>query len=207
MREQAAAGDPWSFDMDAQNKFHQMISVKGYLYASGPLYKPKLPAGKTWARLGKSPGTGAAWGDQLINVFEPATLKSLMARAKRSGSTPHPDAYDKWRRIYLYKGTITFAELYALSPTFRRELGLLQPRYRDMSMHFSMGFYKDGLPGTVLVSWELGDGYPQRRVSFITRYGYQSRTTYAAPAASHTAVPDRQPLGDDILDAFAHSRH
>ncbi|SNT38595.1 hypothetical protein SAMN05216276_103865 [Streptosporangium subroseum] len=205
LREQAAQGDPWAFDMNAQQQAHYKISVKGYSYASGPLYKPKVPAGKTWARLGKLPGADAAYGDQVINVFEPGTLKALMARSKRGDMlTFADDAHGKRHRVPFYNGNATFAQLFALSPTFRKVLGgRLLPEYRNIRIFWSMTFTKEGLPIQVTSGWErLDKSFPQQNGNLSTWYGFGPHAAIAPPPATRVATPNRQPLGDDRIDAF-----
>lgn len=208
LREQAEQGDPWAFDMNAQQRAHYKTSVKGHTYASGPLYKPKLPAGKTWAHLGAMPGADAAYGDQVINVFEPGTLKALMARSERGDMlTFADDAHGKRHRVPFYLGNATFAQLFALSPTFRKVLGgRLLPEYRNIRISWSFTFTKEGLPIQVASSWDrLGKSFPQQSGSLSTWYGFGPRTAITPPPAGRVAKPDRPPLGDDRIDAFTRS--
>lgn len=205
LREQAAQGDPWAFDMNAQQRPHQAISVNGYTYASGPLYKPKLPAGKAWGRLGKFPGTDAAFGDQLINVFEPATLKALLARGKRyNGLTLISDANGKQYRVPFYQGKLSFGELYALSPTFRKILGgHLVPQYRDLSIGYSLTFTKEGLPISVTAGWErLAKTFPTRSYAISSLYAFGRPARISAPPAAQTARSTQPPRGDDMIDPY-----
>lgn len=86
-----------------------LVSVGRRYYVNGGIFSMLLPDDKLWVG-----GTGdpsfAAYGDQLINVFEPATLKALLATGKHKGDQ--------------YRGSLTFAELYRLSPSFRTQLGI-----------------------------------------------------------------------------------
>lgn len=86
-----------------------LVSVGKNIYVNGGIFSTLLPDNKLWVGLPAS-NVAAAYGDQLINIFEPSTLKTLLATAssKRTGA---------------YKGTISFAGLYAASPTFREMMG------------------------------------------------------------------------------------
>lgn len=66
-----------------------------------------VPAGKTWfvEKKGGTPSGSSTIFGQLVNPGEPATLKALLGRAKRSGR--------------VYTGTIDLSELHAVSPWFR----------------------------------------------------------------------------------------
>ncbi|MEV4890572.1 hypothetical protein AB0K48_14380 [Nonomuraea sp. NPDC055795] len=85
-----------------------MVSTGKHYYVHGGLFSQLLPDDKFWVRGAGDPSF-AALGDQLINVFEPATLKHLLATGKHTGPR--------------YRGTLTFAELYKVSPSFRVQFG------------------------------------------------------------------------------------
>lgn len=85
-----------------------MVSAGKHYYVHGGLFSQLLPDDKFWVR-GDGDPSFAALGDQLINVFEPATLKHLLATGKHTGPR--------------YRGTLTFAELYKVSPSFRVQFG------------------------------------------------------------------------------------
>jgi hypothetical protein len=80
--------------------------------------------GKSWARTGRASGA-AAYGDQFINVLEPATLRKLLSTKSRKSVTPwikdHTTGHKQ--RIYSLTGTITLKELYRVSPSFREAAG------------------------------------------------------------------------------------
>ncbi|MFD0476665.1 hypothetical protein ACFQ0B_56870 [Nonomuraea thailandensis] len=64
----------------------------------------------------------AAYGDQIINVLEPATLAKLLSTGDRSSVTPwHKNrTTGRNQRIYTRSGTITLKELYRVSPPSAR---------------------------------------------------------------------------------------
>ncbi|WP_214327009.1 hypothetical protein [Nonomuraea sediminis] len=102
-----------------------MIGSGNKLYVNGGLFSTLLPDDKTWVSVSGVPPYSAVAGDQLIDVFEPATLKTLLATAKRKGDQ--------------YRGTITFADLYKVSPMFRNQT-LMKPK---------------GKLSKVVVSWRI----------------------------------------------------
>ncbi|WP_433512606.1 hypothetical protein ACQP2T_54315 [Nonomuraea sp. CA-143628] len=102
-----------------------LVSVGRRMYVNGGLYSTLVPENKSWVGMNGSPSS-AAYGDQLINVFEPATLKYLLAKTKTV-------------RGAQYRGSITFAELYKLSPTFREQIAM-KPT---------------GKPAKTVISWRL----------------------------------------------------
>ncbi|GAA2390903.1 hypothetical protein [Nonomuraea africana] len=81
------------------------ISVKGKTYVSGSMVAQVLPEGKTWVRYTGAASTNRGEG-AFLDVFEPATLKTLVAGASsyRNG---------------VAKGTISTAKLRSVSRTFR----------------------------------------------------------------------------------------
>ncbi|MEV4382250.1 hypothetical protein [Streptosporangium sp. NPDC049644] len=94
------------------------ISVGGWQYQLAP-------RAKTWVRTGRADGAAAAYGDQLINVLEPATLRKLLSIKSRKSVAPWLKDHTTGRRqrIYTLTGTITLKELYRVSPSFREAAG------------------------------------------------------------------------------------
>lgn len=78
------------------------VSVGHTYYVSGGIFSALLPDDKQWMS-GPGEPAFAAYGDQLINVFEPATLSRLLSTATGKKGDQ-------------YRGSITFAQLYKLSP-------------------------------------------------------------------------------------------
>ncbi|MDR8409736.1 hypothetical protein MTP10_13410 [Nonomuraea sp. 3-1Str] len=94
------------------------ISVGGWQYQLAP-------RAKTWVRTGRAGGAAAAYGDQLINVLEPATLSKLLSTRSRKSVAPWLKDHTTGRkqRIYTLTGTIKLKELYRVSPSFREAAG------------------------------------------------------------------------------------
>lgn len=81
MKQEAAKGDAYFAGLLESAGTTRMISTKGRLY-----HLP--PKTRTWLRTGRAGGGAAAYGDQIINVLEPATLAKLLSTADRSSVTP-----------------------------------------------------------------------------------------------------------------------
>ncbi|GAA2390917.1 hypothetical protein GCM10010404_55100 [Nonomuraea africana] len=73
------------------------ISVKGQTYAKGGIYAQDLPEGKKWVRLPGTPEASMS-GSQVINVFDPSVLKTILKGAKSVRGGVH-------------KGAITLSDL------------------------------------------------------------------------------------------------
>ncbi len=121
-KEDAAGGDLQAKSLLAQTSIHRSASVRGRLYTAGKLYAPALPKGKTWAYRGKTV-SGGAFTDQIINIFEPRTLQRLLSDTYEKKFVAGPAFNDPTGRVhkdaYLYRGKLTFSDLYAVSPTFQ----------------------------------------------------------------------------------------
>ncbi|MEW9531932.1 hypothetical protein [Microbispora sp. NPDC049125] len=173
------------------------VSVKGRQYQSPP------KAGK-WVDLGRSSGAAAAYGDQVINVFEPATLRKLLSGVdKRSASDWYKDrTTGRRQRIYTLSGNITFAELYKVSPSFREAAGANTNgavevtwtyMYDDRGLPYRVGWRFYALP-------QKNQGIGQGRITRLylaTQYrGWGTNTSIRAPKAA----PGEGLAADEILD-------
>ncbi|WP_459804930.1 hypothetical protein [Herbidospora sp. RD11066] len=84
------------------------IMIGKTFYTQGLGYE--VPAGKKWfVEKNGEPSGSATYYSQLVNPGEPATLKALIANAKRSGR--------------VYTGSIDLSELAEVSPWFRLSAG------------------------------------------------------------------------------------
>ncbi len=156
MRDQLDDGR-WDADkVNAETGSNRSISVNGVLYRSGPLYQPVLPDGKTWALAGRSGGVSAAYGDQIINIFEPSTLKALVTTA----TSKKPSKYGIRKKATEYAGAMTFRQLYAVSPTFRSLIGKrsLTP-VADTKITWWLRLNDLGQALTLGTTWKVADGY------------------------------------------------
>ncbi len=94
------------------------ISVGGRQYQLAP-------GAKTWVRTGRASGAAAAYGDQIINVLEPATLRKLLSTRSRKIVAPWAknNTTGRKQQIYLLTGTIALKDLHRVSPSFREAAG------------------------------------------------------------------------------------
>ncbi|MEV0201752.1 hypothetical protein [Nonomuraea sp. NPDC050691] len=165
MRDQMKEGAWDAAKVATESKPHRSIAVNGQLYRSGALYAPVLPEGRTWAAAGRRSATTAAYGDQPINVFEPATLKTLLTTA----SSKRPDTYGTDLKATMYRGTITFQRLHAVSPTFRALIGG-RPLAAVAATKISWALHVDDERGQALtldVGWPVSGG---RRAGVFSQY-------------------------------------
>ncbi|OUC98413.1 hypothetical protein [Streptosporangium minutum] len=163
-----------------------MISVGGkYYHRDVTPADDYLPEGKRWVRAGidrPSQKWGTAFGDQFINVFEPATLEFLLRtsthRLPGQGGTQ-------------YRGTITEAELYKVSRSFRERTVFFAPDSKRQRAKITWRLWTDdsGLV-TRLVTGHMY-GYMFDDSSSDTRYsGWGSTVTVAPPPADQVVDED-----------------
>ncbi|MCA2180963.1 hypothetical protein LDL08_32760 [Nonomuraea glycinis] len=148
-KERAAEGDPVSRSLISQTRPHRWINTKGRFYTTGRLWTADLPQGRTWARRGNRGAGATAFGDHVINIFEPATLKALIADAdKKKFNVPNPSGKTAdLKRTGFYSGALTFAELYDLSSTFRQVAGKRpDASYAKTIVNWALYFDAKGLP-------------------------------------------------------------
>ncbi|MFD8564582.1 hypothetical protein ACWDOR_37110 [Streptosporangium canum] len=166
-----------------------MISVGGKHYhcyvAPADAY---LPADRSWVRAGidrPSQRWDAAFGDQLVDVFEPAALKFLPRtsthRLPGQGGTQ-------------YRGTSTWAELCEVSRSFRER------------MVFPTS---DGKRQRAKITWRLwgdGKGLVTRLVTggafddLVDGFASDTRYTGWGSAVTVTAPPADQVIDEDDVD-------
>ncbi|MEV4377885.1 hypothetical protein [Streptosporangium sp. NPDC049644] len=144
-------------------------------YSGGPWAPSK---GRTWLKHPNGMNAGfSGWYCQLVNVAEPATLKALITKGKRTGRT--------------YSGTISFGALEKISPWLQNvSLTRLSKNTKPAVLRFRLTLGSDQLPrrlitvypGSTHVSAAVGE---DRQLSVETRYtGWGSRVTVKAPPAS-----------------------
>lgn len=208
-KEHAEEGDPVSRSLIAQTQPHRWINTKGRFYSTGRLWTADLPEGKTWARRGDRSAGSTAFGDQIINFFEIATLKALIADAdEKKFNLPNPAGKTPDRkRTGFYRGTLTFAELYDLSATFRQVAGKRpDASYANTVVGWSIVFDAKGLP------FKFGSGFStQEKEKYYTQGGattdivsWGPARTLAAPSARQVgavrAPVDGLPEFDDLVE-------
>ncbi|MEV0586881.1 hypothetical protein [Nonomuraea sp. NPDC050310] len=196
MQQEADKGDAYWAGLLASAGTTRMISTKGWLYHL-------LPKTRSWLRTGRASGAAAAYGDQIINVLEPATLAKLIATADRFNVTPwiKDRATGRRKRIYTHSGTITFKELYRISPTFREAAGT--PNVGADEIWWQYLYDDRGLPDrlawhftTTTKTKGLGDDRI-RSIRAVTRFwDWQAKVAITAPVAK----PGRAPAVDEMTD-------
>ncbi|MFF4412858.1 hypothetical protein ACFYY8_10020 [Streptosporangium sp. NPDC001559] len=197
--EHAAEGDLVSRSLIAQTRPHRWVNTNGRFYSTGRLWTAGLPKGRTWAERGKYTAGATAFSDQIINVFETATLKALIADAdERKYNLPDPSGKTPDLKVTgFYAGTITFAELYKLSPTFREVAGRTpDPSYANLVLGWRIVFDRRGLPFKVTSDWstqEKKKPYSDGGAA-IDIQSWDAATTVTAPKPAQTAVV-RAPVG------------
>ncbi|WP_219462528.1 hypothetical protein [Nonomuraea rhizosphaerae] len=179
--EKAAAKNPDLADsIDLLTERIYLVSTGKRQYVNGGLYSTLMPEHATWVGMDASAGS-AAFGDQLVNVFEPATLKYLLATKKSvSGSQ--------------YRGSTTFGALYKVSPTFREQIAI-KPT---------------GKAARTVISWRLTLD-PQKlvkRLAITWTVKLSKKLTFKAATVSRytewgTAVKVTAPPADQVVDIKA----
>ncbi|WP_433498518.1 hypothetical protein ACQP1K_27145 [Sphaerimonospora sp. CA-214678] len=218
LKDDAANGDPVAKSLLAQTRPHRSVSVNGRLYTTGSLYAPALPEGKTWALRG-AVASGGAFTDQVVNIFEPKTLKTLLSDTYFKKLIPgHRDSAGReHKNVMLYKGKITFADLYAVSPTFQALAGQ-QP---DATLAPAFVWWwlwtdKNGKPLRFASTWDTwvsGKVHqpPRARGSAMTDYlTWRPRITIKMPKSSLVArvkgPANSLPEFDDAMEAIRDRR-
>ncbi|WP_406318708.1 hypothetical protein OHA77_14855 [Streptosporangium sp. NBC_01639] len=174
---EALSGEEASGGLAGLAKPERTIRVKNVSYISGGLFGEFLPAEKTWLRVPGGPIGLTGRLSQLVNVAEPATLKSLLAHAttKRSG---------------LYGGKITFGELYKVSPWFRTSV-LVKPSSSEAKTVVSWKLFvgSDRLATRLTTTYSAaGLGAKGTTMTVDSRYtGWGSKVTVKAPPAEEIA--------------------
>ncbi|NRQ30229.1 hypothetical protein HII36_00020 [Nonomuraea sp. NN258] len=159
-KEHAAEGDLVAKSLVIQTQSHRWVNTGGWFYNTGRLWTAGLPEGKTWARRGKGTPAATAFRDQVINIFEIGTLKALIADAdERKFGLPNPAGKTPaMRKTGWYSGSITFGELYDLSPTFREVAGKRpDTSIANRAIGWRIIFDANGLPFQFGSGWSVED--------------------------------------------------
>ncbi|MFG6193133.1 hypothetical protein [Nonomuraea sp. JJY05] len=155
----------------------RIITVGGYSYVQGGLFSEDLPEGKKWVRYGGGEATGGTY-NQILDIFEPKVLKTLVSRAKSfKGGT--------------YKGALTYSEL---AKAYGQKLS---GTVGKIKIDYSLKVNSKGLVTTLTSGWTLDFGVLGKTRSVTeTRYlGWGSKVKIKAPAKDlWVAVDD---LGED----------
>ncbi|WP_433258479.1 hypothetical protein ACQPYK_23640 [Streptosporangium sp. CA-135522] len=156
------------------------IRIGATSYYSGGLWEP--PKGKTWLKHPHGMTAGwSGWCSQLVNAAEPATLKALITKGKRTGRT--------------YTGAISFGALEKVSPWLRNaQVIRLSREEKTAVLRFTLTLGSDRLPRRLVTVYPprthggTEPGREDRRLSVETHYtGWGSRVSVKAPAAREVA--------------------
>ncbi|GAA5088507.1 hypothetical protein HNP84_010370 [Thermocatellispora tengchongensis] len=167
------------------------LTFKGRAYYSGGIFASFIPEGKKWALVEDKSILPVAT-TATVNPIEPGTLKAVLARAsvKRPGGT-----YDGVRTT-LYQGTITFAELYRVSPSFRAMVGQRKPTGKSAKVKISWRLWL-GSDQLVRRSWSSWTASLVSTTTVETSYvtdtrfaGWGGRVRITPPPASQVATGD-----------------
>lgn len=164
----------------------RIISVKGKGYVSGGLFSDVATEGKPWLRF--SAFNDPDRSNQRINIFEPRTLRGLLASATRKA----PGGTVNGAKTTLYRGTITYGELYKFSPSFRFQFER-RPKGKEAKQTISWRLWIDrrGLPHRLLTldSTIEADGSLLRSYTDTRYSGWGKRVVLKAPPKSRIADP------------------
>ncbi|MFC4057877.1 hypothetical protein ACFOWE_06205 [Planomonospora corallina] len=171
----------------------RVICFPNEAYLSGPGYETWLPEGKSWLGLiGPANIKQTAAFPQIVNVFEPATLGTLLSRAavrkKLASGTYH-------------QGAVTLRTLYAVSPSFRDRLAG-PPKGKDakITVGFRLWLDRSNLPRRLTTTWKQPvPGTPKRPTVTVadTRYtGWGAEVVLTPPPPEDTADAGR--VGGDL---------
>ncbi|MBB6347123.1 hypothetical protein FHU36_003668 [Nonomuraea muscovyensis] len=126
----------------------RVITIGKVSYTRGGLFAEVLPKGKRWVRSGKPRPVGVSGMlSQPVNAAEPQTLKALISAGERSGRT--------------YAGTITFRQLWKISPWARVSL---LGKQDDERIRYTLTLGSDNLPRQLVTTY-LAQGHWLGRVT------------------------------------------
>jgi hypothetical protein len=151
-----------------------VITVGKVSYRKGGLFAERGPEGKPWVKINKWLPVGLSGAfSQPVHATEPGTLKALISAGKRSGRT--------------YKGTVTFGQLWKISPWARASL---VRKESDELIHYTLTLGSDDLPSKLVTTYLteghwLGRGTAGDEIHNETVYkGWGGRHTITPPPAS-----------------------
>ena len=154
----------------------RVVTVGKHTYAQGGLFSEELPEGKKWVRYANqaSPSTGG----QLLDIFEPKMLKTLVSRAKsvKSGT---------------YRGSLTYGDL---SKIYDEPV---PDTLKKVKVDYALDLNSKGLVTGVRSEFTLDFGILGKTTTTVsTRFtGWGAKISIKAPPADE--VIDISELGSD----------
>ncbi|MGP4104460.1 hypothetical protein [Nonomuraea sp. KM90] len=158
----------------------RIISSRYDDYVSGPLVDEALPEGIKWVRFRH---TDLPTSDRLLEVLEPATLKTLLA---------HRSSY----RGGVLTGKINTDVLVKASPAFVSRFGLRSKSGRVGTISYTIRFGPTGLVQRVQAKAVMPFYDESMRIESDTRYSWGRRAGVLLPAEGE--VIDREELGEKL---------
>lgn len=163
-------------------------------YLSGSFWSTVASESQPWLKF-PTPLPGGLLGSnsQLVNVTEPATLKTLLKGAKHSGS--------------VYSGSITFGKLKQVSPWARASFFTKQSAAQlKTPISFKLVVNSKGLPVRLVTTYPLSAlgkvTRSEKNVKFSvasTFSGWGSKVTISAPPADQIYTGDGSSLSTDDI--------
>lgn len=171
----------------------RVICFPNEAYLSGPGYETWLTEGKTWLGLiGPANIKQTAALPQIVNIFEPATLKTLLS---------HTAVRKKLDSGTFLQGAVTLRTLYKVSPSLRDRLaGPPKGKSAKTPVGFRLWLDRSNLARRLSTTWRQPlDGNPGKYTTTVvdSRYtGWGSSVTLVPPPPEDTADAGR--VGADI---------
>lgn len=180
-------------------KPERRIRVRGTPYSTGGTIGATAPADRPWVRLSPESPLLSPSNQHDITIFEPKTLRRLLSTATRKG----PGGTVDGARTTHYQGTITRAELYRISPSFRAESFGTPPRgaLAKATVNWRIWIDGKGLPRRLLTWHSIKAANETQHHRVDTRYSeWGTRVTVKAPPADRVIdirdLQRRQPAID-----------
>ncbi|MFG3436156.1 hypothetical protein ACGF0J_02825 [Nonomuraea sp. NPDC047897] len=152
----------------------RVITVGKVSYRKGGPFAERGPKGKPWLKTNKWLPVGFSGAfSQPVHATEPGTLKALISAGKRSGR--------------MYTGTVTFGQLWKVSPWARASL---VRKESDELIHYTLTLGSDNLPSRLVTTYLAEAHWPGMstegdEIHNETVYkGWGSRYTITPPPAS-----------------------
>ncbi|GII03454.1 hypothetical protein [Planobispora takensis] len=155
----------------------RILAVGSTRYGRGGLADDILPKGKKWLRVTSSAVPSPFTSP--IYMLEPATLNTLLTTA--SSTSPGADS------TTVYKGALTGATLYRVSPSYRSSFDDRDPTEDDaaMEVRWTLWIGRDRLPRRLVSTWRKQNKLlgTVKTTSDIRLSGWGTRVTLTRPPA------------------------
>ncbi|WP_188191606.1 hypothetical protein [Nonomuraea sp. SYSU D8015] len=158
-----------------------MISSGQTSYVGGPVVAEALPEGTSWVRYG---GTDVPSGNLLLDVLEPATLKTLMDRRA------------SWKDGVV-KGSIKTTDLAKVSSSFASRYGSASVKGRTGKISYTLWLSPNGLVERLAAKGDLHFKNSSVQVESETRYTEWGREV-AILLPLEGDVIDKNQVEDDV---------